>query len=314
MPRTDDDSWDITETVGATALGVAAARAAESNAEQPLVTDPFAGVFLDAAGEGTWSMFSGGEIPAELTEVDPTLPARMRSMVDYMAVRSAFFDEFFLDAANSGAWQAVILAAGLDARAWRLPWPDDVTVYELDQPKVLEFKSSTLRRAGAKPTARQVDVPVDLRHDWPKALQQAGFDPSAPSAWSAEGLLPFLPAHAQDLLFERIDALSSPGSRIAVETFGNDFLDPERLARQRELGQNLREAMAKLRKTEMPDVQDLWYLEERTDVAEWLRGRGWKVSATTVEELMQRHHRTAPTEVSDAFPRTIFLSAALTSR
>jgi methyltransferase (TIGR00027 family) len=217
MPRTDDDSWDITDSVGATALGVAAARAAASQQETPLIADPFARVFLDAAGEGIWNM-SGSSLPDELVEAEPNLPARMRAMVDYMACRTAFFDEFFLAAAAAGVRQVVILAAGLDARAWRLPWPGGTRVYELDQPKVLEFKSSTPAQAGAKPRSIQVYVPVDLRHDWPNTLQQSGFDESAPSAWSAEGLLMFLPARAQDLLFERIHTLgriptSSPRRR-----------------------------------------------------------------------------------------------------
>jgi methyltransferase (TIGR00027 family) len=113
-------------------------------------------------------------------------------------------------------------------------------VYELDQPKVLEFKSSTLRQHGAHAASNQVNVPVDLRHDWPKALQQAGFDPTEPSAWSAEGLLRFLPARAQDLLFDRVHALSAAGSRLAVNAPSKDFLNPDRLAREREQMQRIR--------------------------------------------------------------------------
>ncbi|HXO81798.1 MAG TPA: SAM-dependent methyltransferase, partial [Mycobacterium sp.] len=137
MARTDDDSWEITESVGATALGVAAARAAESESDRPLISDPFARVFLDTAGAGEWDWFGAPELPAEVVAAEPALPVRMKSMVSYFASRTKFFDTFFLDAANAGIQQAVILAAGLDARSWRLPWPDGVTVYELDQPRVL---------------------------------------------------------------------------------------------------------------------------------------------------------------------------------
>jgi len=152
VARTDNDSWEITESVGATALGVAAARAAETDSE-------------------------------------------------------------------------------------KLPWPDGVTVYELDQPRVLEWKLSTLRDNGFAPARDLATVPVDLRHDWPAALEQAGFDRSAPSAWSAEGLLPFLPAAALD--------------------------------KQRETMQRVRDLMAKLEPDrDIPDVQDLWYFEEREDVGE----------------------------------------------
>ena len=198
MARTDNDSWEITESVGATALGVAAARAADTESDDPLISDPFARVFLDTVGDGEWNWFAAPELPAEVVDAEPALPLRMESMVDYFASRTKFFDTFFLDATRAGIRQVVILAAGLDARSWRLPWPDGTTVYELDQDRVLDFKSSTLHEHGAEPTCHRIGVPVDLRQDWPKALQQAGFDASAPSAWSAEGLLMYLPAAAQE--------------------------------------------------------------------------------------------------------------------
>ena len=182
MARTDNDTWNITESVGATALGVAAARAAETESENPLISDPFARVFLQAAGEGVWNWFAAPDLPDQITEAEPDLRPRMQGMVDYMAARTAFFDKFFLDATRAGVRQVVILAAGLDSRAWRLPWPDGVTVYELDQPRVLEFKASALGHEGAHPTCTLVEVPVDLRHDWPAALREAGFDANAPSA------------------------------------------------------------------------------------------------------------------------------------
>jgi methyltransferase (TIGR00027 family) len=197
VARTDNDSWEITESVGATALGVASSRAAETRSENPLISDPFAQVFLDAVGDGVWNWHSGPELPAELIEAEPELPLQMQSMVSYMACRTAFFDQFFLDATRGGIRQVVILAAGLDSRSWRLPWPDGTTVYELDQPRVLEFKLATLAEHGAQPACNRVAVAVDLRQDWPAALQQAGFDPSASSAWSAEGLMPYLPAAAR---------------------------------------------------------------------------------------------------------------------
>ncbi len=312
MARTDNDTWEITESVGATALGVAAARAAETESEDPLISDPFARVFLDAAGEGLWNWFAAPDLPAEIVEAQPELVPRMRGMVDYMAARTSFFDQFFLDATRAGVHQVVILAAGLDSRAWRLPWPDGTTVYELDQPRVLEFKSSTLREHGAQPTCNLVPVPVDLRHDWPAALRQAGFDPSAPSAWSAEGLLPFLPAAAQELLFERVQELGAAGSRIAVEAPGSDFLDEASQAKQRENMQQVRDLMVKLEpERDIPDVwdiQDLWYFEEREDVGDWLRRNGWDVAVTPAEVLMANYGRTPP-DVEDAAPKTFFVAA-----
>jgi len=309
VARTDNDTWEITESVGATALGVAAARAAETESENPLISDPFARVFLDAAGDGMWSWFAAPDLPAEIAEAEPEMKPRMQGMVDYMAARTSFFDQFFLDATRAGVRQVVILAAGLDSRAWRLPWPDGTTVYELDQPQVLEFKSSTLRENGAQPTCDLVSVPVDLRHDWPAALQQAGFDASAPSVWSAEGLLPFLPAAAQELLFQRVQTLGAAGSRIAVEAPGADFLDQDAQSRRRESMQRVRDLMTKLEpQRDIPEVQDLWYFEERENVDTWLARHGWEVTVTPAEELMASYDRTPP-NVEDAMPKTLFVAA-----
>src|ERR1700749_3462978 len=250
MPRTDNDSWEITQSVGATALGVAAARAAETESENPLINDPFARVFVDAAGEGIWSLYSNPKLVAEAVELEPDLRNRIQLMIDFMATRTAFFDEFFLGAADSGVRQVVILAAGLDARTWRLPWPDGTVVYELDQPKVLDFKSKTLREHGAHPAAQLVNVPIDLRQDWPKALQEAGFDASRPAVWSGEGLVPCLPAQAKDLLFDRIHSLSAVGSWLASNVPGPGFTDPQLVQRQREDMQRLRATAAKLVKAD----------------------------------------------------------------
>ena len=119
VARTDNDTWEITESVGATALGVAAARAAETESENPLISDPFARVFLNAAGDGMWNWFAAPDLPAEIAEAEPDLKPRMQGMVDYMAARTSFFDQFFLDATRAGVREVVILAAGLDSRAWR---------------------------------------------------------------------------------------------------------------------------------------------------------------------------------------------------
>jgi len=313
VTRTDNDTWEITESVGATALGVAAARAAETESENPLIRDPFARIFLDTVGEGVWNWYEPRELPAEVVEAEPELPQRMRSMVDYFASRTAFFDTFFLDATNAGIRQAVILAAGLDARSWRLPWPDATTVYELDQPRVLEFKSSTLRSHGAAPRCTRIEVAVDLRQDWPTALRQAGFDASAPSAWSAEGLMPYLPAAAQELLFERVQRLTVPGSQIAVEALAPNFADPEARAKRRERMDRVRALMAKVDpQRQVPQTDELWYFEEREDVGDWLRRHGWQVTVTPSAELMAGYGRALPKEVEDSAPRNLFVSAQRT--
>ncbi len=310
MTRTDNDTWEITESVGATALGVASARAAETRSENPLIRDPFAQVFLDAVGDGVWNWHSAPQLPAELIEAEPELPLQMQSMVGYMASRTAFFDQFFSDATRAGIRQAVILAAGLDARSWRLAWPESTTVYELDQPRVLEFKVATLAEHGAQPACNRVAVAVDLRQDWPTALRQAGFDASAPSAWSAEGLMPYLPAAAQHLLFDRVVGLTAAGSRVAVEALGPKFLDPEFRARRRERMDRIRALMAEVDpQRKIPRTDELWYFEEREDVGDWFRRHGWDVTVTPSSELMAGYGRSAPNEVEDQVPGNLFVTA-----
>jgi methyltransferase (TIGR00027 family) len=298
MARTDDDSWDITEGAGATALGVAWARAQEVHSACPLFTDSYAQLFVDAALERGWRL-----PPKHVVE-------RIRSISGYAASRTKFFDDFFTTAGANGIEQSVILASGLDARAWRLPWVNGSVVYEIDQPKVLQFKSETLRAHAATPAVRYVAVPIDLRQDWPKALREAGFDSEAPAAWAAEGLLPYLPADAQDLLFERIAELSAPGSRVAVESFGAGFFDSDYLAGRREQMRRLREE-AGGDDEPGPDVQDLWFVEERADVADWLMERGWVVTAVESTELMQRFGRRASVNTDATTPRTVFVEGRL---
>lgn len=162
-----------------------------------------------------------------------------QQMINYQAVRTHFFDAYFADAVAAGIRQVVILAAGLDSRAYRLAWPEGSVVYEIDLPKVLEYKAETLARHGATPTTTRRAVPVDLRHDWPKALRDAGFDAGLPTAWLAEGLLPFLPGQAQEAMFSSIDELSAAGSRVAVEAFG---VDPEQRKHAEERWARLRAA------------------------------------------------------------------------
>lgn len=310
MPRTDNDTWEITESVGATALGVASARAAETESDNPLIQDPFARVFLDTVGDGVWNWHGGRDLPQELVDAEPDLPLQMEAMVSYMASRTKFFDSFFLTAAKSGIKQAVILAAGLDARSWRLPWPDGVTVYELDQDKVLDFKLSTLTDHGAQAAVNRIGVAVDLRHDWPKVLVEAGFDPSQPSVWSAEGLMPYLPAAAQDLLFERINGLTAPGSRVAVEALGPTFLDEEIRSKRRERMERVREVAAKIDpQREIPRTDELWYFEEREPVGEWFARHGWDVRVTPAAELMEGFGRSAAPSVKDLVPGNEFVFA-----
>ncbi len=307
MERSNDDTWDITESVGATALSVARARAVESGSHTPLFTDPYADYFVEAAITAGWRPPFAAETLAQLT-AEPVVSAQMQAMAAYIAARTRYFDEFFTTAGANGLDQVVILAAGLDTRAWRLPWISATTIYELDQPKVLEFKADVLARHRARPAARYVPVPVDLRHDWVSALRAGGFDPAIPTAWLAEGLLPYLSAVDQDLLFERIHELSAESSRLAVEAFGPDFFDPHKLARRRERLSAVRDA-ATAEGLEVPETEALWYLEPRADVAAWLADRGWEVDVVGSADLMDRYHRRAPAGGEDGAPESVFIEA-----
>jgi methyltransferase (TIGR00027 family) len=193
-----------------------------------------------------------------------------------MAVRTRFFDKMFTDAADAGVRQAVILAAGLDARGYRLPWPDGTTVYEVDQPEVIEFKTTTLAGIGATPTATHRTVAIDLRADWPKALKDNGFDPSQPTAWSAEGLLIYLPSDAQDKLFDNITTLSAPGSRLATEHVPDlsAFTD----GRAQRMSERLKQLGSDI------EMADLVYQGERSHVVEYLTERGWDTSTLPMRE------------------------------
>jgi methyltransferase (TIGR00027 family) len=174
----------------------------------------------------------------------------------------------------------------------------------------LEFKLSTLAEHGAEPACNRVAVAVDLRHDWSAALQQAGFDPSAPSAWSAEGLMPYLPAAAEELLFERVQGLTAAGSRVAVEALGPKFLDPEFRAKRRERIDRIRALLAEVDpQRKIPRNDELWYFEEREDVGDWFRRHGWDVTVTPSDELMAGYGRRAPKEVEDEVPGNLFVAA-----
>ena len=270
MARTEGDSWDLASSVGATATMVAAQRALSNR--EGLIDDPFAEPLVRAVGLGFFVQAPDGEI--DLEEVDPRF--NMRRAAEGMTVRTRWFDKLFTDAAAAGVRQAVILAAGLDARAYRLDWPDGTTVYELDQPEVIDFKTNTLAGLDAKPKANRVTIAIDLRDDWPKALLDNGFDLEQPTAWIAEGLLIYLPPEAQDLLFDRINELSAPGSRVATEHIPDTSMFSD------ERSQQISERMKKYGSD--IEMRDLIYHGERSHVIEYLTAHGWDVTAKTMRE------------------------------
>jgi len=299
--RFDGDSWDPASSVGATATMVAASRAIASQGPDPLLDDPLADPLVRAVGLPPFIRLLDGEVSFDDGD-DPSHARRTR--VEQMAVRTRFFDDFFIAATEAGVRQAVILASGLDTRAYRLRWPAGTVVYEIDQPEVIDFKTSTLADLGANPTAQRRTVSIDLRDDWPTALRQQGFDVSQPAAWSAEGLLPYLPPEAQDRLFDNITALSAPGSQLATEHISDQDAFSEESVRR--IGERWQRAGFDL------NPADLFYQGERSIVIDYLTGHGWQVAAHPAPELYQRNGFIFPDDEAMAmFRKMSYVNATL---
>jgi methyltransferase (TIGR00027 family) len=236
--------------------------------------------------------------------VEGVSPTRFQAITDGMAVRTKYFDDYFLDATQAGVRQAVILASGLDSRAYRLPWPAGTVVYELDQPEVIDFKTTTLAGLGAEPAATRRTIPIDLRQDWPAALKAAGLDTTVPTAWLAEGLLIYLPPEAQDRLFDNITALSAPGSTVATE-FVPGIIDFD-FDKTSQMANTFRDHGVDI------DMGSLVYTGQRSHVVDYLKGKGWDAEGVTRAELFQRNGIDVPAvEDDDPLGEIIFISGAL---
>jgi methyltransferase (TIGR00027 family) len=308
MPRTDNDTWNLATSVGATATMVAAARAIATKADNPLIDDHFAEPLVRAVGVDFFTRWAAGEVVADDLD-DHESDWKLGYMPDAMAVRTRFFDAFFRDATQAGIRQAVILASGLDARAYRLAWPADMTLFEIDQPEVIEFKTVTLAGLGAAPTTDRRTVAIDLRQDWPTALREAGLDTSRPTAWIAEGLFGYLPPEAQDRLLDNITALSAEGSRLACEAIPDSSeVDVE------EAREKMRRASAKWRDHGLElDFEDLGYEGERNDVASYLQNLGWQSVGIQMSELLADNGLAAIPQNNDSVSMadTIYYSSVL---
>lgn len=300
MTRTDNDSWDLASSVGATATLVAAARAAASRESDPLIDDPFAEPLVRAVGVDFFTRMATGDLPS----AEDQTAVGVTRMTDNIAVRTKFFDEFFLSAAAAGVRQAVILASGLDSRAYRLDWPDGMVVYEIDQPEVIAFKTKILAEHGAAPTCERRPVAMDLRNDWAAALREAGFDPQAPTAWSAEGLLGYLPPDAQDRLLDAITELSAPGSQVAI-----DGVPPTPVDEQERTRESMRAHADQWREQGLDlDFGALVFLGERNEPSAYLADHGWQAVSSTVNELLTASGR-APLDEDDPMSNLYYISA-----
>jgi len=302
VARADGDSWDLASSVGVTATMVAAGRAMATRDPRHLIDDQFAEPLVRAVGIDFFVAMIDGTLDS--STFNDIAPDRVAAMITGMAMRTRFFDDYFASACEiGGIRQAVILASGLDSRAYRLPWPAGTVVYEIDQPAVIDFKIGVFASLGAQPTARHRTVGIDLREDWPTALRAAGFDPAVPTAWLAEGLLIYLPADAQDRLFDTITDLSVPGSAVATEYAPGiiDFDD----AKAREMAANMRERGLDL------NMPDLVYPGPRSNAMAYLSAKGWLVTGVPRDELFRRNDLAPPDRGDhDALGEIVYVSAA----
>jgi methyltransferase (TIGR00027 family) len=309
MTRTDRDSWDLASSVGATATMVAAARAVATEAANPVINDPYAAPLVRAVGLDFFTRLVNGDLPTPeggaeaASEAAQTGERDLQLETDSIAVRTRFFDDFFLNSARDGVGQSVILAAGLDARAYRLSWPRGSVVYEVDQPEVIAFKDGALAELAAAPAADRRTVSIDLRDDWPAALRNSGFDDTKPAAWSAEGLLMYLPPEAQDRLFDKITELSAPGSRLATEFHPDD--DTTMSERAREFNQRWINLGCDI------DLSGLFFDGERSDVVDYLTQRGWEVTTRPRREMFADYGLVFPGDEMSQLRNIVSVTATL---
>ncbi len=288
------DDTGVEEGVGLTALMVAAARAIETHRHDSLAHDVYAEHFVRAApASAGW--------PVHLRQVpdgdDDPLWGRLGR---YFGLRTRVLDDFLLRRVRAGARQVVLLGAGLDTRAYRLDWPPGCTVFEIDQEDVLAFKGRVLDGLSAVPNAERVTIGTDLRLEWAGALTGAGFDPAAPTAWLAEGLLLYLPHAAERALIEAVVRLSAAGSALAYEV----KLGTESAA--------VRESSIYSAASQTGiDLLALFDGEPRPDSAGDLAARGWSTSVHTAFDFTRRHGRGPHPERHDALAanRWVFASS-----
>jgi methyltransferase (TIGR00027 family) len=194
------------EQVGATARWTAAVRAQESERTDALFVDPWAAALAGSAGM------------AWLAERPPGsgLP---------MVLRTRYFDDFLLRVTGELVIrQVVLVAAGLDTRAFRLSWPGPTHIFELDRAAVLRYKAQILDRAGARPTCERTTLAADLTAPWAAQLASAGFDAGQAAVWLLEGFLFYLPTTQIIQILDELTTLAAPGSWLGFDIVNHAVL------------------------------------------------------------------------------------------
>ena len=193
--------------VATTALLVAALRAEESKRTDKLFDDPFAHALAGDAGHAALRAYRGAA----------------GTSIPIIEVRTRWFDEALVRVTTAGVRQVVILAAGMDARAYRLQWPAGTSVFELDQPELIAHKGKVL--GVHEPRCRRVALGVNLAADWTSVLRDSDFDPTSPTVWLVEGLTQYLETALVEGLFRRIDLLSASRSVLLYDVVGRVLLE-----------------------------------------------------------------------------------------
>jgi methyltransferase (TIGR00027 family) len=278
-------SAELLPGLGLTAILVAGARANESARSDRLFEDPFARAFVEAA-------IAASPTIARALYGSPN-DALNQARQDSVAVRTRFCDKYLLEAARSACRQVVLLAAGLDARAFRLPWPDQARLWELDMPEVFAFKERILAARGATLRCERSVVPIDLRDDWPQALTDAGFDPSQPTAWLIEGLLMYLDEGERDRLLDRVGAVSSAGSRLALD-HRSGFLSPPLVTSTDDPSGDIAAARFAALAAAASSNPSLIAPEQ------WLGGHGWCAKVEDAVAIFERYSRPVPALLQSA--------------
>jgi len=267
--------------VGKTALGVARVRAHESQREDRLFDDPYAQAFVDAAP----GAFPEEQAVRERPATHGPLASLGAAFYAHAVIRTRFYDDYLTAATAAGIRQVVLLAAGLDTRAFRLAWPAATRVFELDLPGVLAFKEAVLDARGAVPRCGRVAVPADLRGDWPARLAAAGLDRTRPAVWLAEGLIIYLTAGEAERLLSEVGYLSPPGGRLAFE---HNPAGPGTLtARARQI-------------PAMRQYASLWK-GGLGDAPGWLSRHGWRPEFHRLAALGSSYRRPVPDPASSGF-------------
>lgn len=199
-------SEKVASLLGATAGWTASVRSLESVRSDALFNDPWAASLAGTEGEA-WI--------AQRTP-DSVLP---------IVLRTRFFDDFLMRSMQqTEVRQIILMAAGLDTRAFRLPWPEKASLFELDQAAVLQYKEKVLQAADAQPRCLRQCVAADLTMPWEQKLIECGFDPQQPSIWLLEGFLFYIPCEVLVKVLNDVSALAAPGSRLGFDIINSAML------------------------------------------------------------------------------------------